>query len=47
MLRNLDIDNVGQVDYRVIALCFILLQSELPDAKQIENLRRELRDPEI
>lgn len=47
MLRNLDIYNEGQVDYRVLALCFVLLQSELPDGNQLESLKKELRDPEV
>jgi len=31
MIRNLDLHNEGQVDYRVLALCFIFLQTELPN----------------
>lgn len=47
MVRNLDICNEGTIDYRALAVCFILLQSSLPKDEHLEDLRKSVKETEI
>lgn len=47
MVRNLDLYNEGSIDYRVLAVCFILLQSSLPKDEHLEDLRKSVKEAEV
>ena len=42
LIRNLDINNTGCIDLKVLATCCILLQSPLPSEDQIKNVQKFL-----
>uniref|UniRef100_A0A7S3FXA7 SPEF2 C-terminal domain-containing protein n=1 Tax=Strombidium rassoulzadegani TaxID=1082188 RepID=A0A7S3FXA7_9SPIT len=42
MVRNLDSSNQGRIDYRVLAICCILLKSPLPTKEAMDQLRKQL-----
>lgn len=42
MVSNLDVNNEGSIDYRTLAVCLILLRSDLPSEKQLEELEVSL-----
>merc|ERR1711871_799171 len=42
MVSNLDVNNEGSIDYRTLAVCLILLRSDMPNEKQLETLEVEL-----
>jgi len=47
MVRNLDINNSGAINYKFLATCCILLHSTIPTDLQIENLKRAMREIDI
>lgn len=42
LVRNLDINNAGCIDYQVIATCCILLKSKVPTDAEIESIKKGL-----
>ena len=42
MVRNLDAWGTGSVDYKLVAICCILLLSEIPSEVQVTDLRTQL-----
>lgn len=47
MVRNLDINNVGSVNFKFLATCCILLHSNIPSDSQIETLKKAMKEIDI
>jgi len=47
LVRNLDINNSGSIDHRVLATSCILLKSDLPTDKDIDAMKRSLQQLEV
>mmetsp|Transcript_6307 Transcript_6307/g.10256 ORF Transcript_6307/g.10256 Transcript_6307/m.10256 type:complete len:178 (+) Transcript_6307:1295-1828(+) len=43
MVRNLDIDHIGCINYKVLATCCILLQSQLPDLTELDRMLGKIK----
>jgi len=43
MVRNLDVDRIGSINYKILATCCILLRSSLPDKSVLDKMQSKIK----